>query len=141
MFIYTIDWRIYEHDRHTRIDNRLRTWIHSSLKGNLWRSRRDSFMTRRTTTSRCHSLSLLVRTTKPGRVHFLRKCIENTRNTRHKQRVRDTRSSSRPNNTIRTYRTSPNKIDLSSLIKEKISVIYRRYTITSFKIFRYKILY
>ena len=125
---------IHEHDRHSCIDSWLRRWIYSNLRGNLWRSRRDNLMTRHTITPWSHSLPLFVRTTKSGRAHLSGKYVSNTRSTRYKQPVRETRLNLELSNMIRISRTSPNKIDLNPSIKEKISVVRRRYTVTSHEI-------
>ena len=98
-------------------------------------------MIRRTITSRFHSLSLFVRTIKSRHVYLLEKYVLNTRNIRYKQLNKETRLSLRSKNIIKTYRTSLNKINFNSLIKEKILVVYRHYTTTFYEIFRHKTLY
>ena len=131
-YISKYSWR--KHDRHTCTDSRLRTRIHPSLGGHLWRPRRDSFMIRRTIISWSHSLSLFVRITKPERDYLSRECVRNTRSIRYKQSVKKVRSSLESNNTTRTYRTSPNKINPNPLIKKKTSVVYRRHAIAIRKV-------
>ena len=52
----------------------------------------------------------------------------------YKQFIKETRLNLRLNNTIRTNKVSLNKINSNSLIKEKTLIVYKRYTITSYKI-------